>query len=187
MASGSLTEQFALNISKEIGRRTKKRCLDIMHNAAVTLMGKVPELKDFHDVTGNLLNSIAVGIYYKGKLEEIVDAVSMGWEPPVRRSLAKGEEYDHEYYYSGKPAHHMTSHGNITRAFVGKVGSGGQDGVSAAHRSLRQRHPSADYSMVVVAPMQYAKYVERLANHNVLSGIRDEMPYVFESSVVTIA
>lgn len=186
MASGSLAERFLQDIGKEIGRRTKKRCMSIMHDTAVQIMDAVSETKQFHDVTGNLLNSIAVGIYYKGNLEEIVDATDVGRKSPTRRSLAKGETYDLAYYYSGKPARHMTSKGNITRPFVGKVGSGGQDGVPAAHRSLRQRHGKADYELIVVAPMQYAKYVERLANHNVLSGIRDEIPFMFNSNVVAI-
>lgn len=185
MASGSLAERFKLDISKEIGRRTKKRCVEIMRNTAIQLLHAVSETKQFHDVTGNLLNSIAVGIYYKGKLEEIVDAETIGRRPPTRLSLAKGERYDQDYYYSGKPAVHMAN-GTLTRPFVGKVGSGGQDGVSAARRSLRQRHSKADYEMIVVAPMQYAKYVERLKNHNVLSGLRDEMPFIFESNVVLI-
>lgn len=185
MASGSLAESFIQNISKEIGRRTKKRCVAIMRNTAIQLLQAVSETKQFHDVTGNLLNSIAVGIYYKGHLEKIVDATDIGRKPPTRLSLAKGEKYDLDYYYSGKPAKHMAN-GTMTRPFEGKVGSGGQDGVSAAHRSLRQRHGKADYEMIVVAPMQYARYVERLKNHNVLSGLRDEMPFIFESNVVGI-
>lgn len=185
MASGSLAESFIQNISKEIGRRTKKRCVDIMYNTAIQLLHSVSETKQFHDVTGNLLNSIAVGIYYKGHLERIVDATDIGRRPPTRLSLAKGEKYDLDFYYSGKPAQHMAN-GTMARPFVGKVGSGGQDGVSAAHRSLRQRQGKADYELIVVAPMQYAKYVERLKNHNVLSGLRDEMPFIFESNVVGI-
>ena len=184
MASGSLSESFIQNIGKEIGRRTKKRCVAIMSNTAIQLLEAVSDTKQFHDVTGNLLNSIAVGIYYKGKLEKIVDAEDIGRDSPTRLSLAKGEKYDLEYYYSGKPAVHIANGGTLTRPFVGKVGSGGQNGVSAARRSLRHRRGRGDYELIVVAPMQYARYVENLKNHNVLSGLRDEMPFIFETNLI---
>lgn len=184
--AGSFAMQFKQRIGKAIGTRVKEKILDIMDSAAREMLHEVTNTRQFHDVTGNLLNSIAVGIYYERKLVEIVDSDTISRKSPTRRSLAKGESYDMDTYYSGIPAIHTTSKGAKTRPFTGKVGSGGQDGVSAARNSLYQRKPDKKYAFIVVAPMQYARYVENLKSHNVLSALRDEMPYIFESKIIQI-
>lgn len=184
MARGSIAEQFAQVISKEIGRRTKKRCVGIMTESAYKLLETVEETRDFYDVTGNLINSIAVGIYYKGKLERIISAGDIYRDPPTRKTLRAGEKYDLPEYYSGEPVHKKTRNGGETRAFEGVVGTGGQSGESAAIRSLRQRKPKGDYVMIVVSPLQYSKYIERLEDHNVLSGLVDKAPFIFKNEVI---
>ena len=70
--------------------------------------------------------------------------------------------------------------------YRGEYGSGGKYGVSVAHRSLAQRHPSGTYAIVAVVAMEYAKFVQNKRNHDVLTGLRDELPGIFEGKIVTI-
>ena len=170
---GSLADQFAIMAKNVIGRKTTEAILEKLSLVAYDMVERYASTKDYHDVTGNLLNSFAVGVYHNGKINRIVDASSVGLEPPTRQSLAKGELYDLTYYYSGKPA-------------SGEYGSGGKDGVSVAHRSLIQRHPSGTYAIVAVVAMEYAKFVQNKRNHDVLTGLRDELPGIFEGKIVTI-
>lgn len=186
MTNGSLSMQFQQKIGNGIGTRLKSAILDKMDTAARVMIHEVANTRDFHDVTGNLLNSIAVGIYYKGKLVNIIDAETIGRKSPTRSTLAKGERYDLDTYYSGKPARRKLPSGKKARPYKGEVGPGGQDGVSVARRSLRQRHPNKTYALVVVAPLPYAKFVQEKRGHDVLTGLRDEIPYAFEGSIVSI-
>lgn len=183
----SLADQFAIMAKNVIGRKTTEAILEKLSLVAYDMVERYVNVKDYHDVTGNLLNSFAVGVYHKGKINRIVDATDIGLEPPTRLSLAKGELYDLTYYYSGKPARHLTEDGKkLTRPYRGEYGSGGKDGVSVAHRSLIQMHPSGTYAIVAVVAMEYAKFVQNKRNHDVLTGLRDELPGIFEGKIVTI-
>lgn len=182
----SLAEQFQQRIGKAIGTRAKDKVLEIMYDSAVEMVHEFTNTREFYDVTGNLLNSFAVGIYYRGKLVNIVDADTIGRKPPTRRSLSKGERYDLDKYYSGDPVRHKTPNGGTARPYVGEYGHGGQDGVSAARRSLAQRHPEKMFALVGVVAMQYAEFVQNKKGHDVLTKLRDEMPYIFEGKIVAI-
>ena len=185
---GSLADQFAIMAKNVIGKKNDGSHFGKTITCCfIDMVERYASTKDYHDVTGNLLNSFAVGVYHNGKINRIVDASSVGLEPPTRQSLAKGELYDLTYYYSGKPARHLTEDGKkLTRPYRGEYGSGGKDGVSVAHRSLIQRHPSGTYAIVAVVAMEYAKFVQNKRNHDVLTGLRDELPGIFEGKIVTI-
>lgn len=175
-------------MAKEIvGRKTVQAITRKLRAAAFEMVSIYADTKDYYDLTGNLLNSFAVGIYHQGRLVDIVDASDVGREPPTRTSLAKGEAYDKATYYTGEPVVHvMPDGGSVARPYRGEYGSGGQDGESAARRSLAQMHPGGTYALVAVVAMKYAGFVQNKKGHDVLSGLRDEMPGIFEGKVVTI-
>lgn len=184
---GSLADGFAIMVKNVIGRKTTEAILEKLYSVALEMVQVYAGTKDYYDVTGNLLNSFAVGVYHKGKLVRIVDANDVGREPPTRMSLAKGEKYNLSAYYTGAPVIHVMPDGKtISRPYQGEYGSGGQDGVSAAHRSLQQRHPKSTYALIAVVAMQYAKFVQNKRNHDVMTTLRDEMPSIFEGKIVTI-
>lgn len=187
MSSGSLSDRFSLMAKEIIGRKTVGAITKKLRSAAFEMVSIYANTKDYYDVTGNLLNSFAVGIYHQGKLVDIVDASDVGREPPTRLSLAKGEIYNKAAYYTGEPVAHVMPNGkSVSRPYRGEYGSGGQDGEGAARRSLRQMHPSGTYALVAVVAMRYASFVQNKKGHDVLSGLRDEMPGIFEGKVVTI-
>lgn len=183
----SLADQFLFKAKDILGRKHVKSIINKLSAVAYEMVSVYASTKDYHDVTGNLLNSFAVGIYHKGKLVKIVDANDVGREPPTRRSLAKGERYDLVYYYSGKQAVQVKSNGKLrTRAYVGEYGTGGKDGVNIARRSLAQRHPNGTYALIAVVAMEYAKFVQNKRNHDVITSLRDELPGIFEGRIMTI-
>ncbi len=183
----SLVDQFAFKAKDIIGRKCTKAIIGRLSAIAYEMVSVYASTKDYHDVTGNLLNSFAVGIYHKGKLVNVVDAINVGREPPTRPSLAKGERYNLSTYYSGKPARRLLQDGKtVTRPYVGEYGSGGKDGVSIARRSLSRKHPSATYALIAVVGMEYAKFVQNKRNHDVITSLRDELPGIFEGKIMTI-
>lgn len=184
---GSLADQFSIMAKDVLGRRTVAAITKKLRAAAFEMVRVYADTKDYYDVTGNLLNSFAVGVYHRGKLVEIVDASDVGREPPTRDSLAKGELYNKPTYYTGQPVYHVMPDGkSVARPYRGEYGPGGQNGENAAHRSLAQMHPSSTYALIAVVAMKYASFVQNKKGHDVLSGLRDEMPGIFEGKVVTI-
>ena len=184
---GSLAEQFAIKAKNVIGKKTTEAILDKLNLVAIEMVQRYAGTKNYYDVTGNLLNSFAVGVYHRSKLVSIADATNVGLEPPTRRSLAKGEKYNLSAYYTGKPVIHVMPDGKtVSRPFTGEYGSGGKDGVSVARRSLKARKPKATYALIAVVAMEYAKYVQNKRNHDVLTGLTDEIPGIFEGTIVTI-
>ncbi len=187
MATTSLADQFMSKTAKALGVRLKAQALKMLHNTAVDMLEMYANVKTYHDVTGNLLNSFAIGIYYNGKLVDIVDANNVSRDEPTRKTLAKGERYDLQYYYDGSPVRHVMPNGkSVSSPYVGEYGKGGQDGRMAARRSLAQRHPKSRYALIAVVSTQYAKYVQNKKGHDVLTSIRDLMPGMFEGNIEAI-
>ena len=187
MATTSLSAQLTARFATEFGVRRKKQLLAMLHNTAIELMEMYSDLKSYHDVTGNLLNSFAIGIYTDGKLVDIVDSNNVGRDEPTRRTLAKGEKYEFQTYYDGSPVRHVMPNGkSVSSPYVGEYGKGGQDGRMAARRSLAQRHPKAKYALIVVVAAAYASYVENKKGHIVLARVSDMLPGIFKGNILTI-
>lgn len=186
MARTSLAEQFTTKFAKNLEARCKKQALRMLYNTAADLVSMYKECKDYHDVTGNMLNSFAVGVYYDGKLTYIVDAQDVARDEPMRKTLAAGEKYDLPYYYDGEEVEKDLPSGSKAKPYVGEYGKGGQDGRMAARRSLAQRHPKSRYALIAVVAVQYAKYVQNKKNHDVLTSMRELLPGTFEGNIETI-
>ena len=182
----SLADQFSLKAKDILGRKHVKSIINKLTAVAYDMVSIYASTKDYHDVTGNLLNSFAVGVYHRGKLVNVVDAGDVGREPPTRPSLAEGESYDLPVYYSEEPSRKMLPFGEESRSYTGEYGSGGKNGVNVARRSLSQRHPSGTYALIAVVAMEYAKFVQNKRNHDVITSLRYELPGIFEGRIVTI-
>lgn len=159
---------------------------------AIDVLQFCAQNRQFNDVTGNLVNSVAAGCYYKGKLYRIVTMQEAAEAPrPTRRTLKKGEKYNLEFYASGQPASKLigqTKSGKprYSRPFVGKFGEGGQDGETSAEWKLRRMHPNskATYAIGIVAGVSYAGFVETKYKHDVLTGSHKYMQETAEANIV---
>lgn len=143
----------------------------LMKDAAKEALSHAISERGYYNVTRNLINSLAVGGYYKGNLVFIVGANEMGLAPAKRPSLAYGQKGKTEF---GKwfTADDPDSHGR-------------QNGRSLAKETLRGMHPAkrATYTLIMVAPMEYAEWVEKIKGHNVLSRTLREMPEIVKEVV----
>lgn len=183
----TLTDLFQSKTAKALGARRTKIALKILHNVALELMEEYEYTRTYHDVTGNMLNSFAVGIYNNGKLVEIIDASTVNREPPTRKTLRKGERYNLSAYYDGKPVKEVREDGkSTTRPYIGEYGHGGQDGRMAARRSLQHRHPSGRFALLAVVATEYATFVQNKKGHDVLTALSQRLPGLFNTEVVTI-
>lgn len=165
----SLETQFQ-NIQKKIRQEAVTKMQAKMERAANNAMKRAKELKDFHDVTGNLYKSIAAGTFYNGTLMTIHHTPGAN---PTRPTLAKGEKYDLDTYYGGQDVK------QLGRPFRGKTGAGGESGVEKSEEvlfesdGLTRGHGDMTWQLKVVAGVDYAQYVETVGKHDVLTNMRE--------------
>ncbi len=170
----SLATQF-IGIRKKVRQMATEKMQAKMERAADKAMKKADEKRDYLDVTGNLYKSTAIGTYRNGMLQSVHIAPG---PKPTRRTLEEGEVYDREKFYSGTPIY--------ASSFIGKYGEGGQDGPSAAEDLLYSlEHNKGKYeltwNMLLVAGVDYAKYVETKREHDVISSLREYLVRYFKS------
>lgn len=175
----NIAEAFKQRIVKKINNETYERMLQKMERAAGKIASNVGKYVKFYDITGNLFNSIAVGVYYKSKLVSIVHAD--GGKAPTRDTLAKGEKYNLPYYYSGAPSCYVELSKN--RSFVGRVGFGGQTPQSTDNLLRFSLNPAKNnsWTLIVATGLEYASYVETKNGHDVLMGLRGYVERYFRS------
>lgn len=168
---------------RNVKEYTKEQMMQNMFYMACEMLSTAYSTKDFISVTGNLINSFAVGIYYKGELQQIVSASNMGIASARRRSLRKGEVYPVAEWYDPVEPYAGTKG---TPAYKGEVGSGGAAGREAAIKKLHATHPwkRDTYAVIMVAPMEYADYVQTTHGHDVLTGVRDAMPVICKTMYI---
>lgn len=169
-----LATQF-IGIRKKVRQMATEKMQAKMERAANKAMKKADEKRDYLDVTGNLYKSTAIGTYRDGMLQSVHIAPG---PKPTRRTLAEGEYYDRENYYSGTPIY--------TPHFTGEYGEGGQDGSREAEDLLYAlEHNKGKYeltwNMLLVAGVDYAKYVEIKREHDVISSLREYLVRYFKS------
>lgn len=168
----NLSGQF-MNVEKKIRQMLVSKMQAKMDHAAEMTMRQADKSRDYNDVTGNLYKSTAVGTYYKGELQSVHTAPGPA---PTRLTLAKGEKYNLERYYRS-PLDLKTAG---RRPYVGQYGHGGEDGPSSAEDELLYREgtgsgTSMTWQMLLVAGVDYAKFVEQKRGHDVLTSLKDYM------------
>lgn len=175
---GKFSDQLFKRMFRNVQEFTKEQMLQNMFYAAVELLQTAYEQHDFISVTGNLINSFAVGIYYKGELQQIVGAGNTGIAGAKRTSLRKGEKYPISKWYDAVSPYNGSS--KKDPVYEGEVGSGHKRGREAAINKLKSTHPwkRDTYALIMVAPMEYADFVQTTHGHDVLTAARDALPTI---------
>lgn len=170
---GELSSQF-LNIEKRIRQMAVVKMQQKMDRAAEKTVRAADKRRDYNDVTGNLYKSTAVGTYYKGSLQSI--HMAPGPEP-TRLTLAKGERYNLDRYYRSS----FSFKDSGRKPYKGQYGEGGQNGPATAEDALwyRENGKGTTWQMLLVAGVDYAQFVEKKRNHDVISSLRDYMVRYF--------
>lgn len=170
----SLEKQFREIVVKKTIQYAKDAVHRICISAAKAYMNEIDIARGFFDVTGNLYQSFAVGIYYDGSLLGIE---RVGGNDPLMNSLGEGQVFPFKVYYGGRAV--------SGRPYIGETGDGGQWGPEEAEYFLQDFKPanSKGFSLVVVAGMDYAEFVESKANHDVLTKLRDDAVSIFKRAI----
>lgn len=114
-----------------------------------------------HNMTGNTINSYAVGVYVKGQLVHI--ETSAGSIPnPLRRKLGRGQRfYAGSQRWDGETQEHT---------FTAQVGSNGTMEAERSIAFLQSNKPLPNgYALVACNGVEYATYQENEMNIDVLT------------------
>lgn len=123
----------------------------------------------YHNVTGNTLTSLAVGIYYRGGLSRIITAVvTQGLKNPTRPKLSRGDGIGVimvQSYESGK---------FIPIKKYNLVDTNGEYGLTTSVNFLKAyKTPSDSIGLVMCTGTEYSNYLESKKGLNVLSDTFD--------------
>ena len=169
----SLSGQF-LDIEKKIRQMAVQKMQKKMEHAAEMTMKAADKSRDYNDVTGNLYK----GTYYNGSIQSIHYAPG---PDPTRPTLAAGERYNLDRYYRSS----FSFKDSGRKPYRGEYGEGGENGSNAAWDEIVSREHNkgrydATWQMLLVAGVDYAKYVEVKKGHDVISSLREYLIRYFK-------
>lgn len=172
----SLVGQF-IDVEKKIRQMAVNKMQQKMDHAAEMTMKAADKSRDYNDVTGNLYKSTAIGTYYNGSLQSI--HYTPGPEP-TRLTLAAGETYNLDKYYRSS----FSFKDSGRKPYKGEYGEGGQNGPATAEDELLYREHNkgrydATWQMLLVAGVDYAKFVEVKKGHDVIASLREYLVRYF--------
>ncbi len=117
----------------------------------------LPMQSKYKNLTGNTITSYGFGVYHNGKLE--VMGFNNAWKPALREKLRKDETVYDFYDYDG----------NRRLFFTATVDTDGNYGVRTSMDFLKSYRATGQFSIIFTTGTEYSKYLENLANLNVLS------------------
>lgn len=118
-----------------------------------------------HNMTGNTVNSYAVGVYKRGELVFIMTS-SGGIAKPLRRKLGKGQRF---YAGSQRWDGDMQEH-----TFTAQVGTNGTMEAERSIAFLQSYKPSPNgWSLIVCNGVEYATFQESMMDIDVLTASFD--------------
>ena len=110
--------------------------------------------------TGNTWTGTAVGVYIAGKFVYYITTKMIASMPNVRRrKLTKDEKSFLAPDYMG-----------VNRSFTGKIETDKQHSEYDAIEFLAEHHPLSMYAITVVNGSEYAAYIEKVLDGDVLTG-----------------
>lgn len=154
------------NAKKYISSVASKEAQD---NLKAIIDVALSELDGFHDVTGNLRNSLAVAVFNNGKLQGFYSSAQALNHAPTRVTLKQGQRYDLDYYWGGEA---VDSFGKPYRA---PAGDRSYLAPQEAQDFFTNKIPSQNgWCYVIVSAVDYAKYLESRDGVNILTQLHDD-------------
>lgn len=130
----------------------------------------IREASGFNHVTGNTMNGFFVGAYmpFNGSMHLIGAAFSSDKvEEPTRPTLKKGEMYDLDVYWRGKPV--------VGKPFVGIFGTRNIFSFEESMRFLQSHTPQmSPLAFLVGNSVNYAKFLEVHKKANLITKFADD-------------
>lgn len=172
----------ANDMVKRLHMSVLKNMQNKMYGIAQTLVEYAMENREFKDFTGNLINAYAVRVYYKGIPLYTITSHEIEGKMPTMKTLKEGQAYYYKHYYDGREnrGYHKRS-GN----FIAKTGDERYYAFERALELLDKKKPSSKrgFSIVMVSGAKYAKFVEEVYNHDVLTNTFRYAPRLMRGNV----
>jgi len=119
-----------------------------------------------HSVTGNTMNSYAVALFHDKRFVGFYSSYLALGKAPTRVTLQKGERYDLPYYWGGDAA----------TGYTAPTGDRSYWGQEEAEDFVGTHFPSKNgWAYILVAAVDYAKYLEARGTATVLGGLQNEL------------
>lgn len=171
---GAENEKVILNGTEKAGKLVHEHIVMQLMDFSDRLIHLAQMEKDYSNLTGNTVTSYMCGIYFRGKLTDVI--LDDGIKPPIRVKLTKGERF-HGISYDGR-----------LRDFVGEVATDRGYGDDFSMKFLAKYKPSSDgYAMVMCTGTEYSEFLERSYHFNVLTEISAEARRAFLNSFKPMA
>lgn len=151
--------------NKERFERGRKKAEGLIYNTiyrSLIVVGKylindAEMQKGYRNLTGNLITSLSFGIYVNHSLREVF--FIGGNKAPLRVKLTKGESIYQFLDYDG----------NYRPYFTADADSDGGYGTTSVIQFFRSYSPKSDFEIVLSTGAEYAVFLERELNMNVLT------------------
>ena len=131
-----------------------------------TLIRLALEHAHIHHVTGNAINSFAVALFHDGEFKGFYSSYQELHKAPMRVTLQKGERYDLPYYWSGE----------LSKGYTAPTGDRSYWSQEEAEDFIGTHFPRRKgWAYIVVAAVDYAKYLESRGTANVLGGLQNDL------------
>lgn len=150
-------KEFEKQILLETESRLKSWCYDLMSAAYKNRLGNPRS----HEFTGNLLNSIMVGLYRR---RTPIFLCAVGDRGVVRAPImGKMRVRPSQLGYSAKMYRFKKDWEGVTSAYVPTVDTNGGNGLKDAIQFFHSYRPDGNnmFDLVVAYPVEYATWVER--------------------------
>lgn len=167
----ALTDQF-----KDLLRRNERKFQDQALAVVRQLLPAwcdelIREASGFNHVTGNTMNGFFVGAYmpFNGVMHLVGAAFSSDKlnEEPTRPTLKKGEMYDLDVYWRGRPV--------VGKPFVGIFGNRNFISFEESTRFLQSHAPAlSPIGFLVGNSVNYAKFLEVHKKANIITKFADD-------------
>lgn len=154
---------------KKMGNVIDSYLLDKITETGIRLLHDGVISAQYHNVTGNTLTSLAVGIYYKGGLSRIITAVvTQGLKNATRPKLSRG---------NGIGVIMVRSYDNgrlIPIKKYGLIDTNGEYGLTTSVNFLKSyKAPRNSIGLIMCTGTEYSNYLESKKGLNVLSDTYD--------------
>lgn len=158
-----MADDFGARWSK-IKKSIASQIVTALYDESITLAEEIVframSTKGFHDITGNLINSYAAGIYHNGKF---MGYVRNAIPRPKMASLKKGQTYPLRTYWAGDAV-------GDRKPYTGETLSRNEKAHEQVAKYFREHKPRirSGIYIVLACTMDYAAYVEMVKNRDVL-------------------